>query len=144
MADAEVAAAGPQCQASGRCCRFKEWGHVLYLSKLEADYLLAHAPEYDQPVSSDYCPFQVDNLCTAREPRPLGCRVYFCDSDYQETGNLITEKYLQKIKAFAADKGMEWQYGPLHFFLNESNPASLPSIESPKKMELPVVPDPLP
>jgi len=102
-ADREVAAAGPVCLASGRCCRFKEQGHVLYLSNLEAEVLLANAPEYEQPVSSDFCPFQKENLCTAREPRPLGCRVYFCDPNYQETGNQISEKYLQKLKALSQE-----------------------------------------
>jgi Fe-S-cluster containining protein len=88
--DREVAAAGPVCVASGRCCRFKEYGHTLFLSHLEADVLLAAAPPYDTPVSADYCPFQKENLCTAREPRPLGCRVYYCDRTI-ETGNRITE-----------------------------------------------------
>src|SRR5579883_3642264 len=74
--DAAVAAAGPVCVASGRCCRFKEYGHVLFLSSLEADVLLAQAPPYEPPVTPDFCPFQKENLCTAREPRPLGCRIY--------------------------------------------------------------------
>jgi superfamily I DNA/RNA helicase len=29
--------AGPVCVASGRCCRFKEYGHTLFLSNLEAE-----------------------------------------------------------------------------------------------------------
>src|SRR5689334_5951867 len=82
--DAEVKAAGPVCIASGRCCRFKEYGHVLFLSNLEAEVLLDGAPPYSPPVSSDFCPFQKENLCTAREPRPLGCRIYYCDPTYQE------------------------------------------------------------
>jgi hypothetical protein len=117
-ADAEVRAAGPVCVASGRCCRFKEWGHVLYISNLEADVLLAAAPPYEQPVSPDFCPFQKDKLCTAREPRPLGCRVYYCDPNYQETGNQITEKYLHGLKKLAEEQGVEWRYAPLHTFLN--------------------------
>src|SRR5437660_5629326 len=92
--DRSVAAAGPVCVASGRCCRFKEYGHTLFLSNLEADVLLAEAPPYEQPVSPDFCPFQKGNLCTAREPRPLGCRIYYCDPNYQETGNRITEAAL--------------------------------------------------
>src|SRR6202162_893491 len=93
-ADAAVAAAGPVCVASGRCCRFKEYGHTLFLSSLEADVLLSAAPEYDKDaVTSDFCPCQKENLCTAREPRPLGCRVYYCDPNYQETGVAISEKY---------------------------------------------------
>jgi hypothetical protein len=117
-ADEEVRAAGPVCLASGRCCRFKEWGHVLYISNLEADVLLAAAPPYEQPVSPDFCPFQKDKLCTAREPRPLGCRVYYCDLNYQETGNQITEKYLHRLKKLAEEHGVEWRYAPLHTFLN--------------------------
>jgi Fe-S-cluster containining protein len=117
-ADAAVAAAGPVCVASGRCCRFKEYGHVLYLSNLEAEVLLAAAPAYDKPVSSDYCPFQKENLCTAREPRPLSCRVYFCDPSYQERSGEITEMYLRKLKALAEEQCLDWQYAPLHHFLN--------------------------
>jgi Fe-S-cluster containining protein len=116
--DREVAQAGPVCVASGRCCRFKEWGHVLFVSNLEADVLLSSAPPYEAPVSADFCPFQKGNLCTAREPRPLACRVYYCDPSYQETGNQLTEKYLHKIKELAARHGLEWRYAPLHTFLN--------------------------
>src|SRR5579862_4890574 len=117
--DRDVAAAGPVCVASGRCCRFKEYGHVLYLSNLEAEVLLASAPPYEQPVSPDFCPFQKDDLCTAREPRPLGCRIYYCDPAYQETGNRLTEKYLARLKQLALDNGLPWRYAPLHTFLNE-------------------------
>src|SRR6266849_10704215 len=107
--DREVAAAGPICIASGRCCRFKEYGHVLFLSNLEAEVLLASAPAYEQPVTPEFCPFQKDNLCTAREPRPLGCRVYYCDPSYQETGNRITEEYLGRLKGLAEAHGVEWR-----------------------------------
>jgi hypothetical protein len=117
--DEAVARAGPVCVASGRCCRFKEYGHVLFVSSLEADVLLAAAPEYDRPVSPDFCPFQRGNLCTAREPRPLGCRVYYCDPAYQETGSTITEEYLGRLKQLADVNGVPWRYAPLHQFLNE-------------------------
>jgi len=118
--DQAVAAAGPICVASGRCCRFKEYGHVLFLSNLEADVLLAGAPPYEQPVSADFCPFQKENLCTTREPRPLGCRVYYCDPNYQETGNQITETFLGRLKQLAEEHGVEWRYAPLHQFLNDA------------------------
>ena len=117
--DAAVAAAGPRCDSSGRCCRFKEWGHVLYLSELEADVLLEAAPPYTTPVSPDGCPFQVGTLCTAREPRPLGCRIYFCDPNYEETGNAIMESALAKLKQLVDEHDLEWRYAPLHVFLNE-------------------------
>jgi Fe-S-cluster containining protein len=123
--DREVAAAGPVCVASGRCCRFKEYAHTLFISNLEANVLLSAAPPYEAPVSSDFCPFQKGNLCTAREPRPLGCRVYYCDPAYQETGNAITEKYLLRLKELAAVNGLEWRYAPLHHFLNEGKAAAV-------------------
>src|ERR1700688_1848209 len=116
--DRDIAAAGPVCVASGRCCRFKEYGHVLFVSNLEADVLLSAAPAYNKPVSADFCPFQKENLCTAREPRPLGCRVYYCDPNYQNTSRQITEKYLRKLKQLADESGIPWEYAPLHHFLN--------------------------
>jgi hypothetical protein len=124
-ADAAVAAAGPRCEASGRCCRFKEYGHTLFISNLEAEVLLEAAPGYEQPVSGDGCPFQVNNLCTAREPRPLGCRVYFCDPSYQETGNAISERFLRQLKELAEQHGTGWRYAPLHHFLNAAEPAAV-------------------
>lgn len=120
--DAAVRAAGPKCEASGRCCRFAEYGHTLFLSRFEADILLATAPAYAAPVSRAGCPFQVDNLCTARDERPVGCRVYFCDEAYTETGNRITESAVAALKAVADRHGTGWRYAPLHVFLNDAPP----------------------
>src|SRR5262245_36444993 len=124
--DRDVAAAGPVCVASGRCCRLKEWGDTLFLSNLEAAVLQAVAPPYEQPVSADFCPVQKDKLCTAREPRPLRCRVYFCDPNYQQTAQQITEKYLRQLKDLADAHGVPWHYAPLHHFLN--HPEAVASI----------------
>jgi hypothetical protein len=139
--DAAVAAAGPVCEASGRCCRFKEHGHVLFLSHLEADVLLAAAPPYDKPVSPDFCPFQKDRLCTAREPRPLGCRIYHCDPAYQETGNQLTETFLKRLKQLAAEHDLGWLYAPLHHFLNNApdRPAPAAAAAPARALPLPVV-----
>jgi hypothetical protein len=123
--DRDVAAAGPVCVASGRCCRFKELGHVLFISNLEAEVLLRDAPPYDPAeVTPDFCPFQQGNLCTAREPRPLGCRVYYCDPNYQDTAGQITETYLRRLKALADAHGVAWRYAPLHYFLTRPNEAA--------------------
>lgn len=123
--DRDVAAAGPVCVASGRCCRFREYGHTLFLSNLEAEVLLEAAPAYDpQQVSADFCPFQQGNLCTAREPRPLGCRIYYCDPGYQETAQALSEKYLRRLKDLAEIHGTGWRYAPLHVFLREGGPGT--------------------
>jgi Fe-S-cluster containining protein len=135
-ADAEIAGAGPVCEGSGRCCRFKEYGHTLFISRLEAEALLEAAPTYEKPVSSDFCPFQKENLCTAREPRPLGCRVYFCDPSYQETGERISETYLQKLKHLADEFGLDWRYAPLHIFLNEGEGTVRPELHTSDRIPL--------
>ena len=118
--DAAVAAVGPICDASGRCCRFKEYDHALFISQIEAEALIEAAPAFEQPVSAEFCPFQKDNLCTAREPRPLGCRIYYCDPSYQDTMYAVTESSLRKIKAIAEEFETGWRYAPLHLFLNEA------------------------
>lgn len=142
-ADAAVRAARPRCDASGRCCRFKEYGHTLFLSHFEAELLLEAAPPYEQPVSADGCPFQVGGLCTARESRPLGCRIYFCDPAYQDTGNQITEDALAVLKRIADAHAAGWQYAPLHVFLNAAvRPAPPPpdTMTPPEsRVSLPVV-----
>jgi Fe-S-cluster containining protein len=130
--DASVKAAGPVCVASGRCCRFKEYGHTLFLSNLEAEVLLADAPSNEAPITADFCPFQKDNLCTAREPRPLGCRIYFCDPNYQETSRRISEESIRRLKDLADEFGVDWQYAPLHTFLNAA--AVEPAVAVAKKV----------
>jgi hypothetical protein len=144
-ADAAVAAAGPRCDASGRCCRFTEYGHTLFLSAFEAELLLEGAPVYEQPVSRDGCPFQVGGLCTAREARPLGCRIYFCDPAYQDRMATITEEALAALKRIADAHGTGWHYAPLHHFLSRPRPArpeQAPAdtmIPPPTRVPLPVV-----
>lgn len=124
-ADAAVAAAGPRCDASGRCCRFREYGHTLFISQLEADYLVQQSPAFEGPVTDAACPYQVENLCTAREWRPLGCRVYFCDPNYQETGAAISERGVRELKSLADEFGLGWKYAPLHEFLADVKPSAL-------------------
>lgn len=129
--DAAVAAENPRCDASGRCCRFTEYGHTLFLSRFEADILLEKAPGYSKPVSRDFCPFQVQGLCTARDSRPLGCRIYFCDPNFQEQQHAITENAVAKLKAIADEFDAGWNYAPLHVLLNAAE-RSEPKSHSPE------------
>lgn len=118
--DAAVAAASPKCDASGRCCRFTEYGHTLFLTHFEAEILLETAPGYTKPITRDLCPFQVNQLCTARLERPLGCRIYFCDPTYAGKGEDITERAIQQLKRLADEYQTGWRYAPLHLFLNDA------------------------
>lgn len=123
VADVAVAAARPRCDVSGRCCRFTEYGHTLFISHFEADLLLTAAPPFARPVTPDGCPFQVGGLCTVREVRPLGCRIFFCDPAYESRMVEITEDCIRRLKAIADEHGTGWRYAPLHQFLND--PASV-------------------
>ena len=139
-ADAAVAAAAPRCDASGRCCRFTEYGHTLFISAFEAELLLDGAPlTAEGPFTRDGCPYQVNGLCTAREARPLGCRIYFCDPTFQERMAEITEAAIASLKRIADAHDTGWHYAPLHHFLN-ARPAPAPAdTMTPTRTPLPLV-----
>lgn len=143
-ADAAVAAAGPRCDASGRCCRFREYGHTLFLSQQEADYLFESEPPSPGPFTDAGCPYQVEGLCTARERRPLGCRLYFCDPSYQDAGARLSERFIRELKQLCNRQGLPWRYAPLHVFLQDyaaSHPNSaLRTPNSELRLPLPLTP----
>jgi hypothetical protein len=116
--DRDIAAANPVCNLSGRCCRFKEYGHTLFLSRPEANVLLEPGLPTEH-IDENLCPFQVNGLCTARERRPMGCRVYFCDPNYAGVGEAISERYVSSLKKLHELTGVPWDYRPLHDYLRE-------------------------
>jgi Fe-S-cluster containining protein len=71
----------PVCAVSGRCCRFEEFGHRLYVTTLELALFLSHdgGAGLAQATIATGCPFQVGKLCTVHPRRPFGCRIFFCD-----------------------------------------------------------------
>src|SRR5688572_16070154 len=54
-------------------------------------------PQFFATESPRGCPYQVDGLCTARNARPLGCRLYFCDENAQSWQNEVYEKYHARL-----------------------------------------------
>jgi hypothetical protein len=120
--DAETAKRGARCALSGRCCRFHEFDHTLFLSAPEAALLVADAPVPTRPLDDGAsCPWQdAHGQCNAREARPLGCRVYFCNPDYQPHGPDLTEVYLGRLKRLADERGLPWSYAPLHHHLRQA------------------------
>jgi len=112
--DAELLATGAICLASGNCCNFPEYGHTLFATGLEADYIRAHVPrEKFRWASEELCPFWVERKCTIREHRALGCRSYFCDRTKTDALNAIHERYLARIRALEREHGIEPRYAPL-------------------------------
>ena len=120
--DAAVASAGPACALSGRCCRFAEYGHTLFVSVPEMMLLLAEAPAPVRPLDDGVsCPWQDEGgRCNAREARPLGCRVYYCDESYQETSHALSETFLARLKRLTADLGLPWGYAAFHSHLRRA------------------------
>ncbi|MES2791518.1 MAG: hypothetical protein V4719_18010 [Planctomycetota bacterium] len=116
----DLAALAPVCDLSGRCCRFKEYGHRLYISRTEAELLLQDGLPVDSTVDEASCPFQIGQLCTAREKRPFGCRVYFCDPKYAGQAEILSEKYLEQLRELHRETGTPWEYAELHLFLEEA------------------------
>ena len=123
--DAAVAALAPVCGVSGRCCRFVEYEHTLFISAPEAAILLADAPPPSRPLDDGAtCPWQDDRgRCTAREARPLGCRVYFCDPAYAGRGPDLAEAAIARLKAVVVALDLPWDYAPLHRHLHAARAA---------------------
>lgn len=115
----DIAQAGPVCQVSGRCCRFQEYGHTLFVSRAEAEVLF-ESPPPSAEIDEACCPWQVNGLCTAHDRRPLGCRVYYCDPNYKGVGEQLSERYIRRLKALHDSTASPWEYQPLHAFLREA------------------------
>ena len=115
----ELASINPGCNTCGTCCHFEEFGHVLYTSTIETDYIKdnVEVPSFDP--EKNVCPFLVNQECSIREHRALGCRVFFCNPHYKETLAEIYEKYYTMIKDLAIENKVEWHYAPMMQLLKE-------------------------
>jgi hypothetical protein len=131
--DAEIAAHRPACAISGRCCRFHEYGHTLFLTALEAEYLLAVAPPPVRPLDDGAtCPWQDRRgHCQARGARPLGCRIYYCDPSFQDAMPEITESALGRLRTIVGCQGRDWDYAPLHDHLRRAQTGLATPADSP-------------
>jgi hypothetical protein len=120
--DAAVAEYGPVCELSGRCCRFKEYGHDLFLTMPEAYLLVADAPPPSRALDDGAtCPWQdLQGRCTAREARPLGCRVFFCDPTFDARAPELTERVLGRLKQIVTEQAWPWDYARLHDHLHRA------------------------
>ena len=111
--EAELASINPGCNACGTCCHFDEFGHVLYTSTTETDYIRDNVEIPDFDPDKNVCPFLVNYECSIREHRALGCRIFFCNPDYKETLQEIYERYHTIIKDLVVSNDVEWQYAPM-------------------------------
>ncbi len=135
----EIAARGPACWASGRCCNFDAFGHRLYVTGLEAAYTLTRVadralspppspqnagvardslalPQVPTTVAiaaaraAGGCPFQQGNLCSVHDLKPLACRVYFCDRSAQEWQQDLMERLMGELRALHDRHDIDYCY----------------------------------
>lgn len=124
--DQAVAERRPVCNASGRCCRFEEYGHRLYVTGLEIAWFLRQLADdggqngndfrLQQAASSPSCPYQINGLCSTHTIRPLGCRVFFCEQGTEAWQQDRTEHFLNALKQVHTQHElpyayMEWRVG---------------------------------
>lgn len=126
--DEAVAAHQPVCLNRGACCRFDQFGHRLYVTTPELGYFLrgqqvawrsTHAAE-------GACPWQAGGMCTAREHRPLGCRIYFCDAGAQAWQGPEYERFLGELKLIGRESGLPYAYREWLSALDELAPGTAP------------------
>ena len=77
------------------------------------------------PADEGGCPFQIDGLCSQRETRPLGCRVYFCDPSFSGAMEAIMEEGIRRLKEITDRHALGWDYASLHTFLNDPARAAI-------------------
>ena len=110
----ELAELRPLCQRSSRCCKFKEFGHQLWTTGVELDYLLEHeGPPREATGPAETCPYLQNGLCGARDHRMLGCRIFFCDPGYASAMGPLYEKYHGRIKELHRHHGLAYEYAEL-------------------------------
>ena len=114
----EVDARRPLCVVSGRCCRFEEYGHRLFVTTLElaafvhaldtatSEGLVASTSRWD----GTGCPFQVSKLCGVHPFRPFGCRMFFCDATSTEWQNAAYERFHSELKRLHETLGVPYAY----------------------------------
>jgi Fe-S-cluster containining protein len=111
----EIERRKPKCELSGRCCQFEEFGHRMYITSGELAVfrhklnVLPNAPSTENWEGKG-CPFQKGKLCGVHSIRPMGCRIFFCDSTSTDWQNQQYEQFHGKIKALHEELGLAYSY----------------------------------
>jgi Fe-S-cluster containining protein len=118
---AEIDSRRPICQVSGRCCRFEEFGHRLYVTTAELATFTAElaetTPAGGSPVAGG-CPFQTGKICRVHTIRPMGCRVFFCDASATDWQQALYEQFHARLKKLHEDLSIPYGYMEWRFACN--------------------------
>jgi hypothetical protein len=104
----EEARANPalRCELSGCCCRFREYGHDLFVTKLEYDEMVRRGGPGGR--EEGVCPWLQGTLCGNREGRALACRTYYCSDE--DAAAALTERWHQQIRRLHERHGIRYEY----------------------------------
>lgn len=110
--DATIAGHQPVCINRGDCCKFAAFGHRLYVTDIELIYFLRGEADRLLPAdpAAGACPYQQAGRCTAREHRPLGCRIFFCDENARDWQGPEYERLLDRLKHLGRQFDMAYRY----------------------------------
>jgi len=100
----------PVCVVSGRCCRFDEYGHRLYVTTMELAAFVAQLDGPGEAGDGRGCPFQVGRLCGVHAIRPFGCRVFFCDASAVDWQADVYEQFHARLKGLHEAMGVAYFY----------------------------------
>lgn len=138
--DADIAARGPTCWQSGKCCNFGGYGHRLYVTALEVVWFLGqvHGPAGEsgtlprplpgggekavalpQASERDVCPYQIDKACSTHTVRPLGCRIFFCQAGTETWQQDLYERYLAELRDLHERHNVAYRYADWMALLDE-------------------------
>jgi Fe-S-cluster containining protein len=103
----------PVCLVSGRCCRFDEYGHRLYVTTAELAAFVAELPQTRGTVPHPRqggCIFQDGKLCRVHAIRPMGCRIFFCDATATDWQREVYEHFHARLKELHRDLSIPYAY----------------------------------
>jgi Fe-S-cluster containining protein len=114
----EIDTRKPICQTSGRCCRFEEFGHRLYVTTIELAAFVygleissaAMSPPTPQLWDGTGCPYQVQGLCSVHTIRPFGCRIFFCDPSSTAWQHEQYERFHSQLKSLHESFNVPYRY----------------------------------
>jgi len=138
--DAAVSAQSPTCWTSGKCCKFDDFGHRLYVTGLEIAWFLTQVAsatsggDGQRVVAEDRkpgnenrlgptgvrlpqfaehvgaCPYQVEGLCSTHAVRPLGCRIFFCQQGTEAWQQDLYESFLDRLRLLHDKHALDYRY----------------------------------
>ncbi len=102
-----------KCNCCGKCCDFKSFDHLLYVTPPEIEYLAHHiGAENIKPMTEGICPYNEKGKCTVYDYRFSGCRIFCCQGD-KEFQSQLTESTLTDLKQLCLKFEMPYSYRQL-------------------------------